>query len=169
MKEYNDYYIEVIGLKNKINDINNILEFVNELSENYDCVIQLMDASAIAGKLHAYHACIHAISSLNSNNNVANKLGMEICVRASAQRQISKAINILGLKKGKTNICAVIIKKDNYIDEVTNDLLNKFRRDDSVLIPDFNYLKKIYNISCEIEQLSIYYFIEKTTILTLDV
>ena len=113
MFEYNNNYIEIIGLKSKINDVNGILKFINELSNRYDCIIQLMNASALAGELHIYQTCIQSINSFNRETNIANDLGMEICVRASAQRQISKAIKILGLKKGENNICAVIIKKHN--------------------------------------------------------
>ena len=169
MIEYDNKYIEVIGLKGEITDVNDILNFVNELSNKYNCMIQLMNASALAGELHIYQACIQSINSFNREINIANNLGMEICVRASAQRQISKAIKILGLKKGENDICAVIIKKDNNIQEITNDLFDEFNHDDLVLIPDFNNLRKIYNISIEIEPLTVYYFIEKTSVLTLDV
>lgn len=168
MFEYNNNYIEIIGLKSKINDVNGILKFINELSNRYDCIIQLMNASALAGKLHIYQTCIQSINSFNRETNIANDLGMEICVRASAQRQISKAIKILGLKNGENNICAVIIKENDNFDEIISELLDKFEYDESVLIPNFGNLREIYDVPSEIEPLTIYYFIEKTTILTLD-
>ena len=168
MIEYDNQYIKIIGLKCEISDVNIILNFISELSDKYSCVIQLMNASALAGKSHVYHACIQSINSFNREMNIANNLGMEICVRASAQRQISKAIKILGLKKGENNICAVIIKKNNDFNNVIDDLLDEFIHDESVLIPNFDNLRKIYNISSKIKPLTGYYFIEKTSILTLD-
>lgn len=168
MFEYNNNYIEIIGLKSKITDINGILKFINELSDKYNCIIQLMNASALAGELHIYQACIQSINSFNRGINIANDLGMEICVRASAQRQISKAIKILGLKNGENNICAVIIKENDDIDKIINKLLDKFEYDESVLVPNFDNLREIYSVPSEIEPLTIDYFIEKTSILTLD-
>ena len=169
MFEYDNNYIEIIGLKSKITDVNGILKFVNELSDKYGCIIQLMNASALAGELHIYQACVQSINSFNRENNIANDLGMEICVRASAQRQISKAIKILGLKKGENNICAVIIKENDNFEDIINALLDKFDYDESLLVPNFDNLREIYRIPSEIEPLTIYYFIEKTSILTLDV
>ncbi|MGZ7117644.1 MAG: KEOPS complex subunit Cgi121, partial [Methanobacterium sp.] len=79
------------------------------------------------------------------NENIANDLGIEICVRASAQRQISKALQILGIKKGEMNICAVAVDcSSNILDEL-EIILDK--RNDEVLDPDQKTLKKIYDIS----------------------
>ena len=40
-------------------------------------------------------------------------------VRASAQRQISKALNILGIKEGQVNICAVAVNcNENIMDKL---------------------------------------------------
>lgn len=168
MFEYDGNYIEIIGLKGKVTDVNSILKFVNDLSEEYGCIIQLMNASAIAGELHVYQACIQSINSFNREINIAKDLGMEICVRASAQRQISKAIKILGLKKGENNICAVIIKENDDFNGIISELLNNFEHDNSVLVPNFDHLREIYSVPSEIEPLTIHYFIEKTSILTLD-
>ena len=78
-----------------------------------------------------------------TNENLANDLSVEICLRCSAQRQISKAFDILGLKEGPMNLCAVLIDCDDYAD----DLSSVFELDESVLIPNTEKLKDIYSIS----------------------
>ena len=68
-------------------------------------------------------------------------------MRASAQRQISKALDILGIKKGEMNICAVAVDCSDDIMDKLEVVLNK--RDDTLLDPDENILKKVYRISDE--------------------
>ena len=58
-----------------------------------------MDADGIAGREHATHATIHAIKAFSRKENISKDIGLEICVRASGQRQISRAINMTGYKK----------------------------------------------------------------------
>ena len=75
--------------------------------------------------------------------NLANDISVEIVLRCSAQRQISKAFKILGLKEGEMNLCAVLINCDDY----TSELSRHFTLDNDVLISDVEKLMKIYDIS----------------------
>lgn len=137
--------IEIAGFKAKITDIQETLETINNLTSRCcsRCIIQLMDADGIAGKKHLLHGIIHSINAFNRGENLANDIGIEICIRLSAQRQISKALDILGLKKGEMNIAAVFINCPDYF---VDELANVFYMDDSVLNPN-NNLKEVYNIS----------------------
>lgn len=137
--------IEIAGFKAKIKNIQETLETINDLSSSCcdGCIIQLLDANGIAGKKHLLHGIIHSINAFKRRENLANDLGIEICVRLSAQRQISKALDILGLKEGEMNIAVVFINCPDYF---LDELNNIFDRDDSVLNSN-NALKKIYNIS----------------------
>ena len=140
--------IEIAGFKGKIDSISDILKKVDSIKSNCcdGCIIQLMDAKAIAGKKHLLHGIIHGILAFKRKENLANDLGIEICVRTSAQRQISKALDILGLKEGKMDIVAVLINcPDYFIDE----LANVFDSDDNVFDFDLSILKEIYNVSEE--------------------
>ena len=137
--------IEIAGFKAKINNIQETLEFIDNLSNSCcdGCIIQLMDADGIAGKRHLLHGIIHSINAFKRGKNLANDLGIEICIRLSAQRQISRALDILGLKKGEMNIAVVFINcPDYFIDELSAT----FHRDDNVLDSN-NILDEIYNIS----------------------
>ncbi|MGZ7136519.1 MAG: KEOPS complex subunit Cgi121, partial [Methanobacterium sp.] len=151
----------------KVTNFDDLMKKINQISNN--CKIQLLNADGIAGYEHILHATFHAIKSFERNENIANELGIEICVRASAQSQISKALQILGIKKDEMNICAVAVDCNTDILNELEDILDK--RDDEVLNPDQKTLKKIYDISDEeletsgsIENI----MIEKTSLLILE-
>ena len=162
-----EYNIQIAGFKSNINDFGNLMSNINKISKN--CTIQLLNADGIAGREHILHAAVHAIKAFERNENIAKDLGLEICVRASAQRQISKALSILGIKEGEMNICAVAVDcSENIMDEL-GTILDK--KDDAVLNPDKTLLKDIYNISeGEIKTASSIsnVMIERTTLLILE-
>lgn len=162
-----EYNIQIAGFKSNIHDFGDLMNDINKISVN--CTIQLLNAEGIAGYEHVLHATAHAIKAFEREENIAKDLGLEICVRASAQRQISKALLILGIKEGEMDICAVAVDcGENIMDELES-ILNK--RDDDVLKPDETILKKIYNVSdAEIETASNIsnVMIERTTLLILE-
>lgn len=140
-----EYNIQISGFKSNIHDFRNLMNDINEISKG--CTLQLLNADGVAGYEHILHATIHAIKAFERDENIAKDLGLEICVRASAQRQISKALSILGIKEGEINICAVAVDcSENIMDELGN-ILDK--RDNNVLKPDETILKEIYNVSDE--------------------
>ncbi len=135
--------IQIAGFRHEIKDFKELMDKINQLSS--DCIIQPLNAQGVAGYEHLLHSTVHAINAFERNENIAKDLGLEICVRASAQRQISKALDILGLKEGKMDICVVAVGCNNDLMYKLEVLFDK--RDDSVLDPDENALKKIYKIS----------------------
>ncbi len=140
-----DESIEIAGFKGKINDVEKTLKKVVEIKNSCcdGCIIQLMDAKAIFGRKHLIHAIIHGILAFKRKENLANDLGIEICLRTSAQRQISKSFDMLGLKKGEMDIAIVLINCPDYF---LDELSNIFTRDDSVLDANSSILKEIYEI-----------------------
>jgi len=162
-----EYNIQIAGFKSNINDFKKLMCNINKISKK--CTVQLLNADGVAGREHILHATVHAIKAFERNENIAKDLGLEICVRASAQRQISKALSILGIKEGEMNICAVAVGcKGDIMDEL-EILLEK--RDDSVLNPDEILLKDIYKISEEEIKIASDIsdvMMEKTTLLILE-
>ena len=138
-------HIEIAGFKAEIESIQETLETMNNLRNKCcnGCTIQLLDANGIAGQKHLLHGVIHGINAFKRGENLANDLGIEICIRLSAQRQISKALEIFGLKKGNMNIAAVLINCPDYFMEELNNI---FFRDDNVLT-SLKGLKELYKIS----------------------
>lgn len=140
-----EYNIQIAGFKHNVTNFNDLMDKINQNSNK--CKIQLLNAEGIAGHEHLIHATVHAIKAFLRNENIAKDLGLEICVRASAQRQISKALHILGIKEGEMNICAVAVDCSADIMDKLEAILNE--RDDNVLNSDENILKRIYKISDE--------------------
>jgi KEOPS complex subunit Cgi121 len=161
--------IRIMGFKSEIVDVMTTLNQINQLiiDDSY-CTIQLLDARGLAGKEHILHATVHAINAFKRKNNIAHDLGMEICVRASAQRQISRAIEILGLKKGLMDICVVMVGCPPEMEDHLNSI---FERDDSVLDGDTDFLKGLYGLENEEIELMggvVCTLLERTTALILD-
>lgn len=141
-----EHKVRVLGFSKVIEDIPDLIGNVNSVTGD-SCVVQLLNADGIAGKEHVLHAARQATLAFKRGDNVAKDLGLEVCVRASAQRQISKALELLGLKEGLNNICAVVIGCDEQVDKKLEELLGK--RNDTLLDADATYLKGVYQISDE--------------------
>ena len=134
--------LQILGLKGEIISVSETLNQINSFKKDSE-IIQLLNADAVAGKRHIEHGVNQAFLAFERSENLANDLSVEICLRCSAQRQISKAFDLLGLKEGKMNLCAVLIDCDDY----PSELSSLFELDDDVLCPDVEKLKEIYSIS----------------------
>ena len=134
--------LQILGLKGEIISVSETLNQINSFKKDSE-IIQLLNADAVAGKRHIEHGVNQAFLAFERSENLANDLSVEICLRCSAQRQISKAFDLLGLKEGKMNLCAVLIDCDDY----TSELSSLFELDYDVLCPDVEKLREIYSIS----------------------
>ena len=157
--------IKILGFKASINSIEDTLDLINSIKDD-DEIIQLINADSIVSRNHIIHAVNQAFLAFDRGENLANDIGVEIVLRCSAQRQISKAFKILGLKKGNMNLCAILINSKDY----TNEISSFFTLDDSVLTPDYEKLINIYHITeKELEIMSLEdIIIDRITKLTVD-
>ena len=71
--------------------------------------IQFLRADTIAGVEHLTSASWHAIRTWEKKVNIARTLGLEVLLFASAQRQIDRALEILGLPSYPSDVVVVII------------------------------------------------------------
>jgi len=74
-----------------------------------DCEVQFFDADLVATWQHLYFAVLNALMNLKSNRGISNSIAVETVLYASAQRQILKAINFIGLKPDSENAAMVVI------------------------------------------------------------
>ncbi len=126
----NEYTITIHSYPD--NTIENIPEFLKKIdnitSQKEDSTIQLLDCDYICGIKHLNQAIAQSIKAFQEKQNFAHDRGLEICVRLSAQKQITQALNLLGIKK-QGNITVVYINTtDKQIMEVETFLSN--RRDE---------------------------------------
>lgn len=157
--------LKILGFRATVDSIGDTLNQIDDIKKDGE-IIQLLNADAIAGKNHVIHGVNQAKLAFDRNENLANDFSVEIALRCSAQRQISKAFKILGLKEGHMNLCALLINCDDY----SKELSSIFIPDDNVLIPNNDKLMEIYHIGeNEIENVSIEdIIIDRITKLTVD-
>lgn len=157
--------IQILGFKAHIDSVGDTLSQIDAIKE--DCeIIQLLNADAVASKNHIIHGVNQAFLAFERDENLAKDISVEIVLRCSAQRQISKAFKTLGLKEGNMNLCAVLVNSKDY----SKELSDLFVRDDDVLAADDGMLKEIYKISdAELENMSVEnILIDRITKLTVD-
>lgn len=106
-------YVTITAVENTgVNDIDETLKQLDEMNKGK--IYQLFDADKIADQYHIYYAAANAQYALENGSNISNKLDVETLLYASAQNQISKAIQLIGVNKETKRIAiAVITEKEN--------------------------------------------------------
>lgn len=157
--------LKILGFKARIDSVSETLDLIDSIKKEGE-IIQLLNADSIAGCNHIVHGVNQAFLSFERGENLAKDISVEIVLRCSAQRQISKAFKILGLKEGEMNLCAVLVNCDDYTDELSSI----FIFDNDVLLPNDEKLMKIYGIfDKEVKNISVEdLIIDRITKLTVD-
>ena len=119
--------LQILGFRATINSVEETLNLINSIKKN-DEIIQLLNADSIVSKNHIIHGVNQAFLAFERGENLAKDISVEIALRCSAQRQISKAFKILGLKEGEMNLCAILINCQDY----TSELSSIFTLDENV-------------------------------------
>ena len=108
IKEFKKYVI-VTGFKNvKIKDIEDFVKKATKEKE-LNIEIQFFDAKKVATWEHLYFAAFNALMAFKNARNISKSIAMETMLYASAQRQIRKAVNIIGIKPTTSEIALLII------------------------------------------------------------
>jgi tRNA threonylcarbamoyladenosine modification (KEOPS) complex Cgi121 subunit len=102
-------YVELTGFRNV--NINDAEEFVKAAREDTSRTVwvQFFDAELVASWQHLYFAVLNALLAFRTERNVSKSVAMEVMLYASAQRQIRKAIQRMGVKCDSANVALVII------------------------------------------------------------
>jgi len=157
--------IQILGFHASIDSVGETLDEIDSIRKDGE-IIQLLNADSIVSKNHIIHGVNQAFLAFKRGENLANDISVEIVLRCSAQRQISKAFNMMGLKEGEMNLCVVLINSQDHMDELSS----LFTLDESVLIPNVENLVKIYKIEdIELKNMSLEeIIIDRITKLTVD-
>lgn len=157
--------VQILGFKGNVASVGETLSNIDDIKKEGE-VIQLLNADAIVSRNHVVHGVNQAFLAFERGENLAKDISVEIALRCSAQRQISKAFGMLGLKEGEMRLCAVLIN----CDDCSSELSKLFIPDESVFIADNDYLMNIYKIDPqEIKNMSVEdVIIDRITKLTVD-
>jgi KEOPS complex subunit Cgi121 len=102
-------YVEITGFRNV--SVNNAEEFVKaarkETPRNIE--VQFFDGGVVATWQHLYFAVLNAFLAFKNERKISKSVAMEAMLYASAQRQIRKALQLIGVKQDSANIAMVII------------------------------------------------------------
>jgi len=130
-------FIVITGFRGaQIADIEKLIKtFRSKTDPNVE--FQFFNAKIVASWEHLFFASLNALSAFKNGQNISKNLAVETLLYASAQRQIRKAMELLGLKKGITEIALLIIGED--VDKVKSALINiekivNAKRDDGILM-----------------------------------
>ena len=102
-------YVGITGFRNI--SIGDPAGFVKSIlaEKQQDICVQFFNAQLVATWEHLYFAAINALLAYRNKRNISKTLAMETMIYASSQRQIRKAIALLGVKSNSANIAATII------------------------------------------------------------
>ena len=151
IEEFNQH-AAIAGFKNvTISNIEDFFQTVQKKTGNTQ--VQFFDASLTAGWQHLYFAALNALNAFKNKRNFSNSLAIETLLFASAQRQIKKAMDMIGIKPAMSHVAVLVVAeneaKASAALETISGILSA-ERDDGVL--DFtdekiDRVKKLFEIS----------------------
>jgi tRNA threonylcarbamoyladenosine modification (KEOPS) complex Cgi121 subunit len=107
-KEFN-YYAEITGFRGINFEQAEAFLKANRKTVQQGILIQFFNADLIATQQHLYFAVLNALQAFKNKTNLSKSLAMETMLYASSQRQIQKAIALVGIKPETSDLALVII------------------------------------------------------------
>lgn len=96
-----------------------------------NAMVQLFDLDRVAGSRHLLLASYNAVKSYNSSRRISRSLGMEILLFVSGTRQITQALERVGINRETTRSAVLVIAaSDEAITTLSNLLIENFHQKD---------------------------------------
>ena len=106
-------------------------------AKDNDLVAQVLDASAVCGRVHLESALLHARRAMERGDNLARTLLIEWVLCAAGVRQVDVAFQRVGIRPGTETFAIMLIADDDRTpsDEQVASVLTaaELEQDDSVL------------------------------------
>ena len=108
IKEFGKYFA-IAGFRNVT--IKDTTEFLKKIHKEKPSNVetQFFDAKFVASWEHLYFAVLNALTAFKNKENISKSVTMETLLYASSQRQIRKAMELLGIKSETSEIALLII------------------------------------------------------------
>jgi KEOPS complex subunit Cgi121 len=127
LKRIDEYgkYVEINSFRNvKVEDTKDFLKSLRvDIVDDYE--VQLYNADLIATWQHLYFAALNALTAFRTNRNISKTLSVETVLYASGQRQIKKAIDLIGVKPDSTNVAIMLISENEESTKVGLSAVSK--------------------------------------------
>jgi len=102
-------YVEITGFRNiMIGDAKEFLKAVQK-EKQQRVWVQFFDAELVATWHHLYFAVLNALLAFKNERSISKSVAMEAMLYASAQRQIKRAIDFIGVKCDSANVAVAVI------------------------------------------------------------
>jgi len=106
-------YAAITGFRNvQIKDTEEFLKKIRK-KKGSNVETQFFDAKYVATWQHLYFAVLNALTAFKNKGNISKSLAMETMLYASTQRQILKAMELLGIKSETSEIAVLIIGENS--------------------------------------------------------
>jgi len=89
-----------------------ITKLTKQFESTHRLTLQIMDANKVAGPDHLLFATLHAYTAFHHKTNRASTLAMEILRFAAAQRQITEALNQMGVSSATCQFGGVLTNSE---------------------------------------------------------
>lgn len=100
-------HVWISGFKLRLSNVDQVL---GELGKRFpEVCMQLVDLTQVAGSRYLLLAALNAIKSFQSKHPIAKTLSMEILLYTAASRQISEAINRVGVSSKTNHVGALAV------------------------------------------------------------
>ena len=130
-------HVAIAGFrKAKIKDIAEFFKIIRKEKNLATVEIQFFDAKSVATWQHLYFAALNALTAFKNEENISKSLAMETMLYASAQRQIRKAMKLLGIKPDSSEIAVLVIGEKPETVKSALSMISKHinaQHDDTVL------------------------------------
>jgi KEOPS complex subunit Cgi121 len=118
-------YVEITGFRNANSEKPEQLLKAIRKDNQTDVAVQFFNADLVATWEHLYFAVVNALTAFSTKRNISRNLAIEVMLYASAQRQIRKAIELLGVKPGCADVAIVVVADAPEAVEATLQLVFK--------------------------------------------
>lgn len=106
--EVSGKYLVIAGFKGaRIRDVHVLFENLHDRIASGH--VQLFDANLVASWEHLYYAALNALRAFETDLSISKEPAIETLLYASGQHQIRKAVELLGVKPGSSNVAVLII------------------------------------------------------------
>ncbi|MFW9792878.1 MAG: KEOPS complex subunit Cgi121 [Candidatus Thorarchaeota archaeon] len=127
-----------------------LIDLAQSISDD-TLVVQLMNGLLIADDIHLLSAVQNAVNAQNGEYMLSRSLDVEIIVYASAQRQIGKALEALGVNDALKNIAVVVVginrkQVEKALEEITKNVGTAFSESFEASAERFEHIRKHFKI-----------------------
>ncbi len=136
------HYVGITGFRNvAVSKLDELLK-PHRGKEHKDVAVQFFNADLVATWEHLYFAVLDALMAFRTKRNISKSLAVEFMLYASAQRQIRKAIDRIGVKTGRSNI-AIVVSGENRdaVESTLSSISALFQKEQDDKVLEFSLAK----------------------------